>query len=86
MLINVVKHAKASRVNVDITETEKNLEISVQDNGAGFHYNPAMLRLKSYGFGLFSIQERVANNGGYMSIETSPGEGTLIKLIVPLYP
>ena len=86
LLINVVKHAKASRVNVDITETGKDLEITVQDNGAGFHYNPAMLRLKSYGFGLFSIQERVANNGGYMSIETSPGEGTLIKLIVPLYP
>lgn len=86
LLINVVKHAKASQVSVDITETEKNLEISVGDNGTGFHYNPAMLRLKSFGFGLFSIQERVSNNGGYMSIETSPGEGTLIKLIVPLYP
>jgi PAS domain S-box-containing protein len=84
LLMNVVKHARANRVDVNISETAKDLNITVKDDGKGFRYNPEMLRLKGSGFGLFSIQERVANYGGYMSIESSPGEGTSIKLSIPL--
>jgi PAS domain S-box-containing protein len=84
LLMNVVKHARANRVDVNISERAKDLNITVKDDGKGFSYNPEMLRLRSSGFGLFSIQERVANYGGYMSIESSPGKGTAITLSFPL--
>jgi signal transduction histidine kinase len=84
LLMNVVKHASAEYVDVNIRETSKDLEITVRDDGKGFRYNPEMLRLKSSGIGLFSIQERVASYGGYMGIESSPGKGTSIKLSFPL--
>jgi signal transduction histidine kinase len=84
LLMNVVKHARASRVDVNIRETAKDLEITVRDDGKGFRYSPEILRLNSSGFGLFSIQERVANFGGYMGIESSPGKGTAINLYIPL--
>jgi signal transduction histidine kinase len=84
LLMNVVKHARASRVDVIIRETVKDLNITIKDDGKGFRYNPEMLRLRSSGFGLFSIQERVASYGGYMGIDSSPGKGTSITLTFPL--
>jgi signal transduction histidine kinase len=84
LLMNVVKHARANRVDVNISETAKDLNINVKDDGKGFRYNPEMLRLKGSGFGLFSIQERAASFGGYLDIESSPGKGTSIKLSIPL--
>jgi signal transduction histidine kinase len=84
LLINVVKHARANCVDVNIRETAKDLEITVRDDGKGFRYNPEMLRMKNSGFGLFSIQERVASYGGYMGIDSSPGKGTSITLSFPL--
>ena len=84
LLMNVVKHARANCVDVNIQETAKDLEITVRDDGKGFHYNPKMMRLKSSGIGLFSIQERAASFGGYLDIESSPGKGTSIKLSIPL--
>ncbi|MDX2431299.1 MAG: hypothetical protein QNK35_10215, partial [Bacteroides sp.] len=60
------------------------LEISVKDNGVGFFYIPEMLRLKNSGFGLFIIQDRVESLGGDLEIQSSPGLGTFIRIIIPM--
>lgn len=84
ILINVIKHAKASQVNIDIKAGKKNLTITVLDDGTGFNYDPGILRGKGSGFGLFSIQERIEDIGGSLEINSTPGEGTKIVLTVPM--
>ena len=84
LLINVVKHAKAEHIYVTIKEINKNLYVIVEDDGSGFNYHPELYRFKSNSLGLFSINERVTDIGGSMEIISTLGEGTLIKLIIPL--
>ena len=85
LLHNVVKHARATEVEVGLHLIKDKLEISVKDNGVGFTYIPEMLRLKNSGFGLFTIQDRVESLGGDVEIQSSPGLGTSILLKVPLF-
>ena len=84
LMINVVKHAQATILNVDFAHKDENIVISVKDDGIGFNYSPHFLQLKSSGYGLFSIQERLSDLGGMMEVDSSKGKGTLIKIIVPL--
>jgi len=81
LLINVVKHARARKVVVSIKHVENCLEICVKDDGIGFDLNA---KKKSEGFGLLSINERLAFSGGRMDIRSAPGKGTRITLRVPL--
>ena len=60
------------------------LEITVDDDGIGFNYNPNVLKLKSNTYGLFSIQERISDLGGIMEVESEINKGTKIKLSVPI--
>jgi PAS domain S-box-containing protein len=84
LLMNVVKHARAKHLNVNISTQKGILEVRIQDDGIGFDSKSDLTRLKSKGYGLFSIQERMADLGGYMKIESNPGKGTEIKLVLPL--
>ncbi len=84
LLINIVKHAEATHVNLDIRKINDTLKISVKDNGIGFNYDPEILRLKHTGFGLFSILEKMEDLGGSVQIDSSPGKGTVIDLMLPL--
>jgi signal transduction histidine kinase len=77
-MTNVVKHAKASNVSIDIAEAEGQLIVEVRDDGVGFDPS-ARLR----GFGLTGMHERVSQVGGALTI-TSAGEGTLISASVPV--
>lgn len=82
--MNVVKHARASRVEVKFKENEEQLHIRVRDNGKGFNFHPDLIRLRNTGFGLFSILERMQDLGGEMKIDSKPGEGTTVLLLIPL--
>ena len=84
LLINIVKHAKAENIIVTINEANKKMQISIDDDGIGFEYDPATFRNKRKSLGLFSIHERVADIGGSMEIDSKLGSGTLIKLIIPI--
>ena len=83
LLMNVVKHARAKHLNVNISTQKGILEVRIQDDGIGFDSKSDLTRLKSKGYGLFSIQERMADLGGYMKIESNPEKGTEIKLVLP---
>ncbi|MBT8121223.1 MAG: transporter substrate-binding domain-containing protein [Gammaproteobacteria bacterium] len=84
LLMNVVKHAGASHVTVSIQCEDNAVKIIVEDDGAGM---PATIEVKhpagEGGFGLFSIEERMHDLGGSLSIESSPGQGVRAILTVP---
>ncbi|WP_167619640.1 response regulator [Maribellus sediminis] len=85
LLNNIVKHAKASNVEVRI-ESENNLfKMTVTDNGCGIDTNKIKdTRIKNGGFGLFSISERMENINGSFHIQ--PGDkGTVAEIVLPLY-
>lgn len=79
-LINVLKHADATRVSVRLSQAEKSVTLVVQDDGKGFH--PESVR--DGGLGLVGMQERVALLGGRLTVQSSEGGGTLLKAEVPL--
>ncbi|NCN23755.1 MAG: sensor histidine kinase, partial [Gallionella sp.] len=78
---NIMKHAAASQVQVQICENATSLELIVTDNGKGFD-NPA--RNKPRSFGLRGIQERIGQLGGKATITSKPGAGTQIAVRLPL--
>ncbi len=85
-LHNVLKHAAATRVAVSVGHVAKMLEISVDDNGRGFHfsgvYNLDELELLRLGPASFKRRARALN--AEMTLESRPGRGAGIKLRVPV--
>jgi PAS domain S-box-containing protein len=83
LLINVVKHAQAQKVDVSLYKEGENFCITVKDNGIGFD----VTILKQYdiimGFGLFNIRTRLESAGGHLDVKTAPGKGTLVTMSVP---
>ena len=85
LLTNVIKHARATKVEVVIESDKEILKLMVRDNGIGFNYDPQQLILKGESsLGLFSIRERMFDLGGEMEVNTAKLKGTEITLIVPL--
>lgn len=78
-LTNAVKHAKASEITVRLSFSADWLSISVGDNGCGFDVASNARR----GFGLTSMNERIAALGGSLSIDSHPGEGTEVSATLP---
>jgi CheY-like chemotaxis protein len=88
LLFNVVKHAKVDRAKVELKhEDHRLLRLSVSDKGAGYDPEQAASKTRtSGGFGLFSIRERLSFLDGRVEIQSAPGAGTCISLLVPLPP
>jgi PAS domain S-box-containing protein len=85
LLANVGKHAKATRVKVELSRKEDSVHISVGDNGIGFDVNSiGGWGNELGGFGLFSVRERLLLLGGRLEISSAPGSGTKITLVAPL--
>ena len=85
LLTNTIKHARGSKVTVRLEFGEIDLKVVVWDNGVGF--DPGALSDSSQspgGFGLFSIQERMADLGGALKIESAPGKGCTAILTMPV--
>ncbi len=78
-LTNVVKHANAATVEISILENERQVEVVVRDDGAGFDPGTA-----HEGFGLLGMRERAALVGGVLALETAPGSGTTIRVTLPV--
>ncbi|MCX7172925.1 MAG: histidine kinase [Proteobacteria bacterium] len=84
LLINVARHAFVDSADVTATYEEDHLVISVTDSGAGFDAQQGSMPSAKGGFGLFSVRERIHFIGGDVQIDTSPGDGTIVVLMVPL--
>jgi signal transduction histidine kinase len=81
-ITNAVKHARAKHIKVKLDFGEKQLSLTVVDDGCGF--NPASPGLRAGGFGLVGMQERAIELKGELRVRTTPNQGTVINLCVPL--
>ena len=81
LVTNVAKHAMASECTIHLTNHEHTLNIMVEDNGQGFESKAIT---KKEGMGLYSIQKRVENLDGQVTIDSIPTEGTSIIIDIPL--
>jgi signal transduction histidine kinase len=87
LLQNVVKHARSKRATVRCTVTDDMLTLDVVDPGVGFSVHSIdRLPTRQGGFGLFNIRERLKLMGGSVDIHSIIGEGTTVRIRVPLKP
>jgi len=85
LLINVVKHARASQIKVTLQKQEDHIRVTVEDNGIGFDAARLHGELGQHGgFGLFNIRERFDHLNGEFRIESTTGLGTKITIAAPI--
>ncbi len=86
-LTNVSKHADATRAVVRVERNREAVALTVEDDGTGFE--PAAVLDGGgvvRGIGILSMERRAEDLGGEFRIESSPGQGTRIRVGVPLKP
>lgn len=80
-LTNVIRHAKATRVEVRFTEEGEYLTLVVKDNGRGISEDEIA---NTRSIGLVGMRERAMLIGGELSLQGTPGQGTVVTLRAPL--
>ncbi|MBD8122279.1 transporter substrate-binding domain-containing protein [Pseudomonas lutea] len=81
-LTNVMRHAEAHTVELNLTLSDDVLCMSIADDGKGFDQRAE----RPASFGLVGMRERVLIMGGQLHLDTSPGEGTTLRIHIPLEP
>lgn len=79
-LTNIVKHARAEKVSILLTEKNRRVTAVIEDDGRGFSPDEQ----RAGGLGLVGMRERLALLGGRLEIESSLGAGTALVVEVPL--
>jgi len=75
----MIKHSKADKINIVLSNSDKTLKLYIKDNGVG--YNTSEIS-KSKGIGWQNIYSRVSILNGEISINSQIGKGTEIEIIV----
>ncbi len=84
-LNNVVAHANATRADVSVTFVADEVAVIIWDNGAGFVIPDRPGELAEAGhYGLLGMRERAELAGGWLGIESEPGQGTRIEIHLPV--
>lgn len=79
---NIVRHAEATTLEVELDVGERVATVSVRDDGMGF--DPAARGIRTRRLGLTSMRERAQAAGGTCTIASSPGGGTVVLVGVPV--
>lgn len=85
LLWNVVKHGDTNRATIAFGRDGNRVSLAVVDNGKGF--DPQTVHANVNGgahYGLFSIRERVELRGGSVEIDSAPGVGTWVTIVLPV--
>ncbi|MBD3174807.1 MAG: PAS domain S-box protein [Armatimonadia bacterium] len=85
LMINALKHADADEIRVLLERQERDIVLTVSDDGKGFspeEAGPDMSEMRH--FGLFNIRERIHRSGGAAEFGSAPGFGTTVRLSLPL--
>lgn len=77
-LSNIIKHASARTVRITATDEEDSVILCICDDGQGFN-----MQQVRHGMGLHHMKERANMLGGVLTIQSAPGEGAKVRLIVP---
>jgi len=80
---NILKHADASRITVNLNFSNEQLQLEITDNGKGFILAEVSGQSDT-GAGLKNIQKRIRMINGFFSMETEPGKGTRINIRLPI--
>ena len=84
-LTNVVRHAAARRVWINLDQRDGHLVLDVRDDGVGFDVAPTQEQAARRGrLGLLGMTERVQLLGGDLHVESEPGSGTHVQASFPL--
>lgn len=85
-ITNVVRHAHASKIDIQLDYSEDNIYLRVEDDGMGFNTDDVMRKKpgKPTAWGLLGMVERASLVGGTCNILSQPGKGTLIEVNVPI--
>lgn len=77
-LRNVVRHAQAKSVRINLSLPNDHLLLTIKDDGHGFQPH------RDKGLGLLGMEERVSHLGGDFQIQSRPGDGTCVRVELPL--
>jgi signal transduction histidine kinase len=80
-LANIVKHASAARVELELTCDDQEIALSIYDTGDGFDLKD--IQARHPGLGLVNIRERVRSVRGRLDIQSELGRGTRIVVKIP---
>lgn len=83
-LNNIVKHARARRVGIELRVEPQRVRLTVSDDGAGFALEPRVPGGSGKSRGLRHLHERALALGGELALRSSPGAGTTVTLTAPL--
>lgn len=81
LVSNVLKHARATEITIQLNKINQELLLMVEDNGRGFD---PYLTTQNKGMGLGNVASRVASLGGRLSIDSGKGRGTTTTIEIPL--
>lgn len=81
-VLNVLKHANASRLDVSMISDNNEIDVMIEDNGAGFDINADKV---STGIGMKNIRSRIEYLSGRLDITSSKEQGTLIAFYIPVH-
>jgi NarL family two-component system sensor histidine kinase LiaS len=80
-MANVVKHSGAQTARLTLAETERQIVMTLEDDGTGFRAD----QVKRGSYGLSTMRERASKLGGDASIISKPGSGTRVRVTLPNY-
>ncbi len=82
-LTNINRHSQASRVSIALKRSGNRLSLSIADNGIGIRPG---CRRKANSFGLVGITERIHYLNGELTIDSTRGRGTTLRMTIPILP
>ena len=82
-LANIARHANASEASVSVAHDERELHLTIADNGEGFDTGDNNLISEGH-FGLRNMMQRAQRFGGELTIQSNPGQGTVLTVRLPL--
>jgi PAS domain S-box-containing protein len=83
-LTNIARHSGARSATVRVWAMPDDIEVEIEDQGAGF--DPGQLRAHPHSVGLAGMRERAASLGGQLIVDAAPGSGTRIAARIPFPP
>ena len=86
-ITNILRHAKATKIHVTLRQEEHSLDLCIKDDGIGMSARemPDTAAVRST-LGLLGMQERAQALGGRITIQSLPGQGTEVRVWIPLRP
>lgn len=85
LLNNAKKHSQAEKVRFSMDEAGHHFFLNYEDDGIGFTYKEdAQKEIGASGMGIEQMKSRIIHIGGHMDIQSTKGQGTIIKMWIPL--